>query len=208
MGGDSLLFQQIRGACMGPLATNIVPAGQSPARDWKEALIALPTREDSSFPEVNLADEALTPGHYYSCDVPLPGNSTLTFAYYAEPKPPHHPEALEKMRAKVGRDPDVLYFDAGMHYLQMLTPKSADYFEVDKWISPNFENALGEFLSHPFVKKTPKVVFFEGHSICEEKYIGDYAAIASALKGGDQNTTMQCVDRVQGCYDKCLDRDL
>jgi len=102
------------------------------------------------------------------------------------------PDFVKYMSNKTKTIPDVVYFNGGLHYLHLLPFRKWLMFQ--KWINAetivhNFVNETREFLP-----RKAKLIYMTSHSICDKKYIGDYAKAVSEIKNDPVLFAQSCVE--------------
>jgi hypothetical protein len=144
-------------------------------------------------PSEELYQATFVPGKLHTCKVPLPSGGTLTAAFMGKDDAAiHNPDLLDTMQKSVGSPPDVLYFGTALHYLHLMPFKTWSLYS--NWL--NYEGDLIEFLSHPAVQKVKKVVFMKAHSVCEEKYTGDWGKQVDNIRQDPMKSVGDCVEYV------------
>jgi len=185
--GDSTMFHQAKGACMAATKHFHTPDGPWSTPGFGKLMQQSPD-------EFMKAAAGFTEGMHFSCHIPLP-KGKLFLGFYASGMPPHDLGALAKMRKIFGGKPDILYFGAGMHMMHM-EPQAMVWSPSAINASMNFQDDMQRFLSHPVVKGTPHVVYFKSHSICEERYTGQFQSIVGALKQNPADVANKCAAHV------------
>jgi len=195
MMGDSTMFHQAKGACMSATKHFHTPDGPWSTPGFGKLMQQSPDELLQESPdEFMKAAAGFSDGTHFSCQIPLP-KGKLFLGFYASGMPPHELPALAKMRKVFGRKPDILYFSAGLHYMHM-EPNAMVWSQKAIDASKNFHDDLHKFLSHPLVKGTPHIVYFKSHSICEERYTGQFQSIVNALKKNPADVANKCAAHV------------
>jgi len=144
------------------------------------------------------------PDKLYTCKIPLPMQGSLTVAYYSIAKPISEAYwgSLAKMQELVGQPPDILYFNAALHYLHML-PASPSW-DFKDW--QNYETDMDDFLSLEIVRKTALVVFMKSHAVCDTKYNAEFGKIVEGLERASDEVVQPCLDSGYGASSQqCMD---
>ena len=100
---------------------------------------------------------------------------------------------VKYMSNKTKTIPDVVYFNGGLHFLQLLPfrrwgPMFESWFNAETIVN-KFVNETREFMPH-----NTKLIYMTSHSICDKKYTGDYAKAVSEIKTDPELFAQSCAE--------------
>lgn len=153
--------------------------------------------KDISVTTTNAETKETEQTEIFTCEIPLPGASTLLAAFIGHNQAaPSRIDLLESMHEHL-KPPDMLYFNGGMHLLHMMPYRV--WYAYPQWL--NYEATLNSFLQHPIVRDVPKLAFMTSHWICEEKYVGDYAQVINAIQHDPDEAVQSCTEYITAQYE-------